>query len=299
MTTAIDARSLQKAIIHEAFGVMNIARFPRLCRLLTPLFKPPTTRLARLATEFDNRVAVDGMAAAVKAVMSDFVGNPEIIGRENLPASGPLIIAANHPAAYDAFIIAANLPRDDLKIMASNITILHWLPATVEHFIFISHDAHIRMAAVRSSIRHLQKGGALLIFPSGNVDPDPDVSPGASEALERWSASMELFMRKVPHTQIVPTIVSGVLSPGWSRSPITRLRKTAPDRQKVAEIFQVMQQLLFPGSIILEPRVSFGSPVTAADLQDGKDRANMLPNLVNYAKGVLEQHMAGHEAISS
>jgi hypothetical protein len=289
-STAIDALSLQRAIIHEAFGVMNFARFPGLSRLLTPLFKPPTGRLARLAADFDNRVASEGLPTAAEALLSGFVGKTEITGREYLPASGPLIIASNHPAAYDVFLIAATLPRDDLKIIASNITILHWLPAVLNHFIFISDDAYVRMAAVRASIRHLRAGGSLLIFPSGNVDPDPDVTPGAAEALQRWSPSMELYLRKVPQSQVVPTIVSGVLSPRWARSPITRLRKTAPDRQKVAEIFQVMQQLLFPGSLVLEPRLSFGRPVTAADLRDSGDSGRQLPQLIERGRQVLKEH---------
>jgi hypothetical protein len=65
---------------------------------------------------------------------------------------------------------------------------------------------------------------------------------------------------------VVPIVVSGVLSPGWWRSPVTRLREQPKDRQKVAEAFQVLQQLLFPGSLRTRPLITFGPPLLASDL---------------------------------
>ena len=96
-----------------------------------------------------------------------------------------------------------------------------------------------------------------MVFPSGLVDPDPAISVGAVEALQQWRPSLELFIRKVPECRIVLTIVSGVLSRRWLKSPVTRLRKEPHNRQKVAEIFQVFEQLLFPGRLLLNPNISF------------------------------------------
>ncbi len=57
------------------------------------------------------------------------------------------------------------------------------------------------MAAARSGIRHLQNGGALLLFGTGLIDPDPAVYPGAEKEIENWSPSIDLFLRHVPECE--------------------------------------------------------------------------------------------------
>lgn len=290
----VDVRSLEVAILKEAFWVMGIDRRPWLGWLLEPIFRPPIGRFSRLAANFENTVARKGLHDATYDFMSQFIAEIDIIGAENLPVEGPLLIAANHPAAYDFFLIAATLPRDDLKLVASNINIVRRLPAMAEHFIFIGSkevmgDTHSRMAAVRASVRHLKQGGALLIFPTGTVDPDPAINPeGARQALEKWSPSLDLFIRRVPETKIFVTIVRGVLSKRWYKSPVTWLRREPHNKQKVAEIFQVMQQLYFPNSLKLRPGLSFSRPLTV-DILRGKDgQGEIVPFLVTEAQSQLE-----------
>lgn len=292
----VDARSLEKAIIDEAFWVMGFDRRPWLRRMAEPFFRLSIGRFSRLAADFENAVAQKGLHDATGDFMSQFIFDIDIIGAENLPVEGPLLIAANHPAAYDFFLIAATLPRDDMKLVASNINIVRRLPATADHFIFIGSkevmgDTHSRMAAVRASLRHLKQGGALLIFPTGTVDPDPAVYPeGARQALKNWSLSLDLFVRRVPETKIVVTIVSGVLSKCWYKSPITWLRQEPHNKQKVAEIFQVMQQLYFPNTIKLRPCLSFSRPLTVDLLCKGESQDDIVPALITEAQTQLAFH---------
>jgi hypothetical protein len=292
----VNARSLEAAIFEEAFWVMGLDRRPWLRRLIGPIFRSPIGRFSRLAADFENAVARQGLHLAIRDFMSQFIAGIDLIGAEAIPAGGPLLIAANHPAAYDFFLIAATLPRDDLKLVASNIKILRRLPATAEHFIFISSgevmgDTHSRMAAVRASVRHLKQGGALLIFPTGTVDPDPAVNPeGARQALDNWSPSLDLLVRHVPETKIVVTIVSGVLSTRWYHSPVTWLRQEPHNKQKVAEIFQVMQQLYFPDTLKLQPCLSFSQPLTMELIRGGDGQNEIVPVLINEASGQLKLH---------
>ena len=183
-----------------------------------------------------------------------------------MPDSGPALLVSNHPGAYDLFGILSQLPRADVRVIVSDISILRHLPATSPHFILIGRTEQSRMAAVRAGVRQLRAGGLLFIFPGGIVDPDPAFMPGAAKALQRWSPSLELFLRRAPDTRVVPTVVSGVLAPGWLHSPVTRLRQEPKDRQKVAEAFQVIQQLLLPGSLRTSPLITFGPPLLASDL---------------------------------
>jgi hypothetical protein len=140
-------------------------------------------------------------------------------------------------------------------------------------------------------LRHLEGGGSLMLFPSGNIDPDPAVLPGAAEALLNWSPSVDLILRRMPEVQVLVTIVSGVISPRWLHHPLVRRRSVARERQKVAEFLQTMQQLVLGKTLSFTPRVTFSSPVTAADLRSA---AGFLPQLIERAQRVLREHLASH-----
>jgi hypothetical protein len=65
----------------------------------------------------------------------------------------------------------------------------------------------------------------------------------------------------VPETQLVPTIVGGVLSPRFLKHPLARLAPPGWERIKLAEMLQIMQQLVFGTRLDLHPTVHFGTPV--------------------------------------
>jgi hypothetical protein len=139
-------------------------------------------------------------------------------------------------------------------------------------------------------VRQLREGGLLFIFPGGIVDPDPAFMPGAAKALQRWSPSLELFLRRAPETRVVPIVVSGVLSPGWLCSPVTRLRQEAKDKQKVAEACQVIQQLIAPDSLRTNPLVTFGPALHAAELLRKDARTPPLQAIVEHQRTLLLLH---------
>ena len=123
------------------------------------------------------------------------------------------------------------------------------------------------METIRSAIRHLNSGGAILNFPSGQLDPDPLHFPAAAKAaLSRWSASSELFLRKIPEARFITAINAGFVDPVYLRNPITRIRPTVETRQRLAEVIQIIQHIVFKRKISCEPRILFGQPITAAEL---------------------------------
>jgi len=292
---AVDAQTLERAIIKEALWVLGLGKYPRLSRLVAPLFRPPVRRFARFAAAFENDVATVGFREAAGNGIDDFINEVDIIGERRLPKDGPLLLAANHPGTIDFLLTASLLPRDDLKIVASNVSIVRLLPATVDHFIFIASDSVVgdsysRMGALRESLRHLRQGGALLTFPSGRLDPDPAVRPlEARDELANWSPSIALMLRKVPQCQVAATMVSGVLSEGWFRSPVTWYRKEPHYKQKVAELFQVMGQLFFPNRSKLSPRVAFGRPRCWAELSPDGDSAEVTAAIIEQAGALLPE----------
>ena len=269
MTTSsayVDPDRLQAAVQSEFFWVLGLEEGNPLRRVLALAIQSALQRFVDVVAPFDRDVAQVGISQALRSRAPQFLKALTVTGAGQIPASGPLLVLSNHPGGVDLFLVMALLARDDIKVIVSEISILRHLPATGPHFISIGREAGSRMRAVRNGISHLKQGGVLFIFPGGILDPDPAFMPGAVAALERWSPSVELLLRRAPQTNVVVSMVGGVLSPGWYRSPVTRLRQERKDRQKVAEVFQTAQQLLFPGTLDLRPAVHFAPPFAARAL---------------------------------
>lgn len=289
------ARRVRGQILDEVFVAFGSEpqSWPR--KWLWPLFWPAAYSFGRLATRVDQIVETQGVQEAARQLLPRFVDGYQAEGVEQIPLEGPLIVASNHPGAYDSVVILANLPRPDVRVVVSDVAFLRELPALDSHFIYTLTGTHGRMTTVRGMLRHVQEGGAVLIFASGLVDPDPAVLEGASKALEQWSPSLELVLRKIPATKIVPTIVSGVLSPICLNNWLTRLQTEGWKKRKLAEFLQVIQQLVFKRDFGLTPRVSFGKPVTATELIT-RESPTLTEAIVAQAQELLQTHIAGGQA---
>jgi hypothetical protein len=263
-------------IAREALRAIGLSTDSWLGATVTSALRAPSQRLAELLDRFDQLVARSGLYEASHWALSHFIQGMEVRGAELVPTNGPLLIAANHPGMMDGLVITANLPRPDLKIVASALPVFTNLQAMKEHLIYCTRNTYERLNVVRSAIQHLRQDGAVLIFPRGILEPDPAVRDGAIESLERWSPSLEIMTRMVPQTAVVVAIVSGVLS-SWSlKNPLTWLRRGGQERQNLAEVFQAVQHLLFPRSLKLNPRLQFSMPFTAGEVMDKLQRSSAM-----------------------
>jgi hypothetical protein len=277
--------AMTRAIVREIVVAMGLPPEGWQRRLLEPLFWHPAHRFTTLFTEFNDRVALHGLSCGARWLQQFFVRDCRVSGAEYLPAHGPLLIASNHPGGYDSVLLTANL-RDDLRILASGVPFTMGFPAVAEHLIFVTPDPRQRMAAIRTAVNHLQAGGAVLTFATGLVDPDPAIMPGSEETLQTWSKSLEIFLRKVPQTQVVPTIVSGILSRRSLKTPLLALARQDWEKRKLAEILKIIQLMVFrrPSSEI--PSISFGQPIGC----DGLDQGEMMPTIITHAGSLLAAH---------
>jgi hypothetical protein len=148
----------------------------------------------------------------------------------------------------------------------------------------------VRANVVRSSIRHLREGGAVLIFPSGQIDPDPAVLPGAWESLQNWSKSIAVMLRRAPDTRLLTAITSGVLHERFTRSPLTFLKKDGVGKRRIMEFIQIIRQLLFEERLGLMPFVTFDQPLTIQDLCSSWDADQLISAIVEHARLVLSHH---------
>ena len=229
------------------------------------LARLPAERLARQVATYDEIVGASGLAAGGAWALGRMARRAVIEGRENVPTEGPVLLAANHPGLADSIALFANVPRRDLRVMAAQRPLLAALPNTSRYLIPVPEGSSGRLGAVRTAARHLRGGGAVLTFPGGRIEPDPAVLPGALEALERWSESLDLFARLVPGLTVVPAVVSGVLSPTALRNPLTFVRRRRRDREWLAATLQ----MLTPALRDITTKVAFGRAVRAGEVPDG------------------------------
>lgn len=243
----------------ESFGVHNV-RWGR--SLLAAACYWPARRFAQTMLEFDRRVACDGLHAAATWGLGQFAATVTVAGLHRLPRQGPVLIVANHPGITDTLAIFASLPRADLHAVAAVRPFLQALDNMTQRLILVDEAAGSHLGVVRGVTQQLRRGGCVLTFPAGKIEPDPALLPGAEAALEGWSDSIGLFARLAPAAQIVPVLVSGVFSPAALHSPLARLRRRQADRERFAAMLQVAAPRRYPVRVV----VAVGQPLLAADL---------------------------------
>jgi len=284
--------TIKRTITDEAFRAMGFPYGSLVRKLFGPLMSPAASRFASLLSSIDQDLERYGITETARMYLPDYVDEVSVYGADNIPQDGPLLIASNHPGTLDAPVIISELSRDDIKVIISGVPVVQSLPGASRYLIYTPYDDHQRISVVRSAIRHLKEGGALMIFPTGKLDPDPACLPGAAEALAEWSDSLEIFLRRAPETIVIPTIVSGVFAPSTLRSPLTRLRKEFWMQQRIAEYIQVIQMMFFNKKFGLKPKVTFGEPVQAVDLLAESNRGETMEIIIRNAQAVLDEHSA-------
>jgi putative hemolysin len=159
-------------------------------RRLKPLLQPPAAVPPWLWRSVSRLTGVDHLEILYRQLPTDLRGAEFAVAAlgklgiswdchaaewERVPAAGPLIVVANHPfGGIDGLAAIAGLcaRRPDLKVIAT--TVLAAIPALQDLVIPVdnfgrseAHGANVR--AVRQALRHVWGGGALLIFPAGQV----------------------------------------------------------------------------------------------------------------------------------
>jgi len=280
--------SYRDRIIDEIVRALGLSPSGEARRLLGPLFKPPARRFAGILARADSQAISSGLPGAARSALVDLGLEPVVRGAERVPKDGPLVIASNHPGAYDSLAIMAAVPRTDLKVLISDAGLSRAFPVCGEYFIFTQFTTAGGTRALRESIRHLAGGGSLLIYPHVEVEPDPEVRPGAREALADWSPSLAVMLRRVPGARLQLAIASGILLPRFVGSPIVKVRRRASQRQKLAEVLQLVWQVAFPKRVRPVIHLSFAAPLGPGDLPAG----GAMPTIIEAAGRLLEDHMA-------
>jgi len=150
---------------------------------------------------------------------------------ERVPATGPLIIIANHPfGGADGLVLQSLISRVRPDVKSMGNFLLAQIPDLRESTIFVDPFDRPGRAAqnargVREAVRWVTNGGALVIFPAGEVSSIRRNDRLAEDAL--WQDSVTRLIRTCA-APVLPVFVEGVNS-AWfyGLGPLHPLLRTA------------------------------------------------------------------------
>ena len=130
-----------------------------------------------------------------------------VIGAENIPRVGAVIIAPNHVSNVDPPFIQSVTPRDILHSIAKQELfrgrIMSWVMPRLG-CIPVNRE-HVERAFLKSVKAVLENGGAILLFPEGTRSPDGK--------LQKGQPGVAIFA-KMTNAQVVPCCIRGSVSGG-------------------------------------------------------------------------------------
>lgn len=187
----------------------------------------------------------------------------DIIGRENIPRTAPLILAPTHRSRWDALIVPYTAGRwktgRDLKYMVSeNETwgLQGWIIRRMGGFPV--NPINPGLSTIRQSVEILSQGEVLVIFPEGNIFRHQPVQP---------------------------------LKPG-----LARIALQAESQRKVAETVKIVPMSIHYSQAYpqwgTQVKVKVGSPLNVSEYKQGSSRkkADLLTNDLEEALRELYDH---------
>lgn len=208
-------------------------------------------------------------------------GGLKVIGIENVPREGPLIIAPNHASYLDPPVIGCSMPRrvafmakEELfrsKFLANLILSLGAFPV---------RRGSSDLESIRIALGILKDGGALLVFPEGTRNLGDTMHP--------FNRGVEMLARK-SGAQILPVGIAGNQrkwgksgKPGWGKvlvnfgKPIDFQKLSSEEQKRFAELLAVTISALCHG-IGYDLKTAPKSQSERADPTNGATSEDSLP----------------------
>lgn len=181
---------------------------------------------------------------------------------DNIPVSGPVVFTSNHPfGGLDAMVALSVLHkvRPDIKILTNFL--IAKIPNTKENFISVDttygFGRYVRsnFSGLRQAEEHLNNGGALLMFPAGEVASEKNGEIQDSE----WKSSLMKMIRRT-NSSVVPIYFHGGNSKYY---------------QFVDRISSKLSSLCLPGELNKKKgkvvKMRIGLPVVKTDISSRDD----------------------------
>lgn len=285
---------LHKSITDEIFIALGLRPRNPLRWILQPVLSKPANHFAKIAATFIHDADTIGVPQSARKTMPVFSMKATARNYQSMPETGPILLVTNHPGALDSLALTSSLTRSDVRMMVSDVPFMRQFGAESNFLIYVDFKTIGGMVALREAIAHLKKGGLVIVYAHGEVEPDPELDEqGAYRSIGEWSRSIEAMLRKVPQARLQLAIMSGAVMSKFIKSPLAKLRKKSFERQKAGEFIQVIQQLVFPKSVRIDIHLSFDQPFRP--LQSG----TIMPDVISRARRLLTEHVHWVRSITS
>jgi putative hemolysin len=216
-----------------------------------------TTKLSTLNKEYETRKDLDGIAF-INSILEGFEIDFEIPEKDfkRIPKTGAFITVANHPlGGIDGMILMKILleKRSDFKVIANFL--LHRLDPLKPYIMpvnpFEDHkDAKSSLSGIKQAIAHLKNGGALGIFPAGEVSTYKDEKHIVDKP---WEPSAMKLIQKAK----VPVI------------PIYFHAKNSTFFYRLASMSDILRTAKLPSEMLSQKKrkilVRIGNPISVED----------------------------------
>jgi 1-acyl-sn-glycerol-3-phosphate acyltransferase len=279
-----DVKALARINADALIDALGLKDLRRGRRLLRRLILRHTIDFAHTLAEYDALVGRRGLGPGAAWLLERFVGELLVSGQQHVPTTGPVLLLANHPGLSDTLALFASIPRNDLRVLAADRPFLRALPHTSERLVYLADSPQQRLSAMRGIAGHLRKGGAMLTFPAGAIEPDPGLRFCSALRLMGWEEPLQVLVRMAHDVPIVPAVVRGVLSPAAQRNPITRLRRRPYDRSWLGAVLQTMWAPYHKVTV----HVSFGEPIEG----DGQSDECVVGRVIATERSLMHSYQA-------
>ena len=268
VTEAERLRYLEAVCLRDMAELAGLGNRPLGSLALQLVLGGRVRRFARDVARFDHAVGLHGPAVAARALAQRYGTEITADGAAGVPGEGPLLLVANHPGLADALAVYATIGRADVRALARPQPLLHLLPEMGRHVLAVPDAGAGRAGVARTTLRELERGRALLLFPAGHLEPEPSAVPCTQDPLGAWSTGVGTLVRLAARRgiplRVVPTAISGVLAAPIRRrfGQMLRLRRTARGQADLATVLQ----LAFPRLGSTTARVCYGEPLEGSAL---------------------------------
>ena len=210
------------------------------------------------------------------------VNDLEILGAENVPLEGGVILASNHQSWLDVQVLGASAPRRVHFIAKSEFET--W--PVLRHLVKISESVFVRRGgdneALESIVEALRNGWAVAIYPEGTIPGEEDVPRRAVN----------------PATGLLPGHTGVARLALRANVPIVPVGVSGTGRAFPPEIYPRLELLRMPANTPI--RIRYGEPISMEPYQEraqNRDLFREITDKVMHSISDLVDHRANFAPI--